>query len=292
MDLRAMRYLAEVVRHGGFARAAAHAHATQPTLSKAIAQLEQGYGARLLERSRQGVRLTAAGEIVHRHALAMLAEQERLRGELDELKGLRRGELRLGLPPLGSSELFAPLLARYRQQYPQVDIRLLEHGSRRLEQAVLAGELDVAAALLPLGEGLAHQPVCDEPMLALLPAGHPRAGARRFRLEWLADTPLIPFEESFTLNRLIREACARRGVAPRETVGSAQVEFILALVAAGSGAALLPRLVLRGRALSGLHALPLAGGDLRWRLALAWRRGAELPPAARAWLALAAAPDL
>ncbi|WP_114239147.1 LysR family transcriptional regulator [Dyella sp. C9] len=294
MDLRSLRYLVEVVRHGGFARAADHAHASQPTLSKAIAQLEDELGMRLLERGRGGVRLTAAGDVVHRHALAMLAEQSRLREELDALRGLRRGELRLGLPPLGSSVLFAPLLARFRQHYPPIDIRLEEHGSRRLEQFVLAGELEVAATLQPVGEGLAWQDVRDEPMLALLPQAHPRAGAKRFRLEWLADTPLILFEEGFALNQLIREACARRGVAPQEAVRSAQVEFILALVAAGGGIALLPRLTLEGRTLSGLVALPLAGNDLRWKMVLAWRRDATLSPAARAWLALVAGqpPDL
>ncbi|PWK92092.1 LysR family transcriptional regulator [Fulvimonas soli] len=288
MDLRGLRYLVEVVRHGGFARAAEHAHASQPTLSKALAQLEGELGERLLERDRRGVRLTAAGEVVHRHALAMLAEAARLREELDALRGLRRGELRLGLPPLGSSVLFAPLLARYRRQHPQIEIRLLEHGSRRLERAVLAGELDVAATLLPVGEGLDHQPVRDEPMIALLPQSHPRAGAKRFRLEWLADTPLILFEEGFALNRLIREACARHGVAPHETVRSAQVDFVLALVAAGGGIALLPRLTVQGRSLDGLAALPLAAADLRWRMVLAWRRGSALSPAARAWLALVA----
>jgi DNA-binding transcriptional LysR family regulator len=294
MDLRTLRYLVEVVRRGGFARAAEHAHASQPTLSKAIAQLEDSCGARLLERDRRGVRLTPAGEIVHRHALAMLAEAERLRAELDALRGLRRGELRLGLPPLGSSVLFAPLLARYRQQHPQIDIHLLEHGSRRLEQAVLAGELEVAATLLPIGAGLDHQPVSDEPMLALLPQSHPRARARRFRLEWLAESPLILFEEGFALNRLIREACARHGVAPHETVRSAQVDFVLALVAAGGGIALLPRLTIADRALPGLVAVPLATNELRWRMVLAWRHGSELSPAAQAWLALVAAstPDL
>jgi DNA-binding transcriptional LysR family regulator len=289
MDLRSLRYLVEVVRHGGFARAADHAHASQPTLSKAIAQLEDELDSRLLERGRSGVRLTASGEVVHRHALAMLAESSRLREELDALRGLRRGELRLGLPPLGSSVLFAPLLARYRQQYPQIDIRLLEYGSRRLEQAVLSGELEVAATLQPVGDGLDYQPVRDEPMLALLPQAHPRAGARRFRLNWLSDTPLILFEEGFALNRLIREACARHGVAPIETVRSAQIDFILALVAAGGGIALLPQLTIEGRALTGLVAMPLAASDLRWKMVLAWRRDAVLSPAARAWLDLVAA---
>lgn len=294
MDLRSLRYFVEVASRGGFARASAAAHASQPTLSKAIAQLEDEVGARLLERDRRGARLTQAGEIVQRHALAMLAQIRHLRAEIDALQSLQRGELRLGLPPLGSSVLFAPLLARFRGQHPGIDIHLLEHGSRRLERAVLGGEIEIAATLRPVGEGLACQPVCDEPMLALLPQAHPRAQARRFRMEWLDQSPLILFEEGFALNRLIREACARRGVAPRETVHSAQLDFILALVAAGGGIALLPRLVVAERAPRGVVAIPLAGRDLRWQMVLAWRHGGTLSPAGQAWLALVAqaTPDL
>lgn len=294
VEPRALRYLVAVVRAGGFARASAHAHASQPTLSKAIAQLEEEFGARLLERGRRGVRLTAAGELVHRHAVATLAATERLHAELDALRGLRRGELRLGLPPMGSSVLFAPHLAHFRQQHPDIDIRLMEHGSRRLEQAVLEGELDIAATLLPAGNGLSWQKVRDEPMLALLPQAHPHAQARRFRFDWLTASPLILFEEGFALNRLIEEACLRHGIVPRETVRSSQVDFILALVAAGGGIALLPRLAVASRKLLGVAALPLASSELRWRMVLAWRAGAQLSPAAKAWLALVAShtPDL
>lgn len=288
MDLRHLRYFVAVVQHGGFARAAEHAHASQPTLSKAVAQLEQELDTRLLERERRHVRLTQAGDIVHRHALAMLARTRQLHADLDALNGVQRGELRLGLPPLGSSTLFAPLLARYRTHHPHVDIHLQEHGSRRLEQAVHAGELEIAATLRPIGDGLASQPVCDEPMLALLPQSHPRARQTHFRLEWLDAAPLILFEQGFALNKLIRDACARRDINPRELLHSAQIEFILALVSSGSGIALLPRLSIRERPLAGSVALPLASDDLRWQLVLAWREQAQLSPAARAWLALAA----
>ena len=111
MDIRQLRVFVEVVRHGGFSAAARVIHATQPTVSKAVALLEEEVGTPLLERDRNGVRMTQAGEVVYRRAQAMLVERDDLRAELAELKGLHRGELRLGLPPLGSDMLFAPLFA-------------------------------------------------------------------------------------------------------------------------------------------------------------------------------------
>ncbi|HEX8778161.1 MAG TPA: LysR substrate-binding domain-containing protein, partial [Rhodanobacter sp.] len=108
------------------------------------------------------------------------------------------------------------------------------------------------------------------------------------------ESPLILFEQGFALNQLIRDACARHGIVPSETVHSSQVDFIVALVAAGGGIALLPRLTVEERRLSGVAAVPLAGRELRWRMVLAWRRGTQLSAAARAWLALVAGttPDL
>lgn len=288
MDLRNLGYFTEVVRHGGFARATEAAHASQSTLSKAVAQLEDELGTRLLERERRGVRLTQAGEVVQRHALALLAGARQLRGEVEAIHDLEGGELRLGIPPVGSNVLFAPLLKRYRERYPRVRIHLLERGSRALEQAVFSGELELAATLSPHAPGLDAQPVCDDPMLVVLPQAHARSRARRFRFAWLAQSPLILFEKGFALNELIPAACARHGITLMETVRSGQVDFIVSLVAAGTGIALLPRVAVVDRALAGCVTVPLAGPDLRWKLVLAWRSGAALSPAARAWLELVA----
>lgn len=135
------------------------------------------------------------------------------------------------------------------------------------------GEPEMAATLLPTDDGLAHQPARDEPMMAALPRIHPRAGAKRFRQEWLHHSPLILFEEGFAPNRRIREACTRRGVVPRETVRSAPLDFTLALVAAG-GVTLLPQPVAHDRHLTGPETQPwpatTCAGKRCWRAP--WQR--------------------
>ncbi|MCR6631526.1 MAG: LysR family transcriptional regulator [Magnetospirillum sp.] len=290
MDLRTLKAFVEVVRQGGFSQAAKAVFATQPTVSKAVKQLEDELGAPLLDRLGHRVQLTAMGEVVYRRAVAMLSDREHLLAELDELRGLKRGRLRLGLPPLGSSILFAPLVAQFRSRYPGIDIELLEHGSMRLEQAVLAGEVELAVSLLPIAEVFQWQPVRDEPMVALLPPGHRLDGRTAVRLAELAASPFILFEAGFALNHLIEEACGRRGFAPREAARSSQADFIIALVAAGLGVALLPRFTVDQRVHAPVHMALLDEDDLRWRAAVIWRRGATLSPAARAWLALVGEP--
>src|SRR5712671_2317219 len=108
MELRALRAFVAVVREGGFSRAAKVLFATQSTVSKAVKQLEDELGLLLFERIGHRSKLTTAGEVVYRRAVAMLVEREDLVAELDDLRGLKSGTLRLGFS-LGSSLLLASL---------------------------------------------------------------------------------------------------------------------------------------------------------------------------------------
>jgi DNA-binding transcriptional LysR family regulator len=286
MELRTLRAFAEVVRQGGFSQAAKVVFATQSTVSKAVKQLEDELGVALLDRVGHRSSLTGAGEIVYRRALAMLAERDDLIAELDELRGLKRGTLRLGLPPLGSSTLFAPLFASFRSRYPGIEIRLVEHGSKRLEEVLLAGEVDFAASLMPVPDAFEAEPVRSEPLVALLPANHAFRNARHVTFQELAPSPFILFESGFALNSIILDACERRGVAPDVVARSAQIDFIVALVAAGLGVAFLPRMIAEQRAHEGVARVPLDEPGIDWSMALIWRRGGYLSDAARAWLDL------
>ncbi len=286
MDIRQLSMLVEVVRQNGFSAAAETLFATQPTISKAIRQLEDEIGEVLLERSRHGVRLTPAGQIVYRRALALLGERQDMLRELEELRGLRRGELHLGLASLGSDILFAPVFARFRQLHPQIELHVLERGSEALEESLRAGEIELAASLLPVADDLQWQPVRTEPLVALLPRDHSLANAASLQLQDLAEVPFVLFEKGFLLNRHIIRACQARGFSPREVTRSGQPDFIVALVAAGLGVALLPRMIAAARPRANVVMVPLDEPELDWKMVLAWRRGGYLSAAAQAWLRL------
>jgi len=284
VELRTLRAFVEVIRQGGFSQAAKTVFATQSTVSKAIKQLEDELGVTLVDRAGHRSRPTVAGEIVYRRALAMLAERDDLVAELDELRGLKRGMLRLGLPPIGSNTLFAPLFAIYRSRYPGIEIRLVEHGSKRLEELLHAGEIDLGGLLLPIPEEFEWQDVRQEPIAAIVAADHPMAAEGAAPIAALGGFPFILFEAGFALNAIILEACRRAGVTPAIAARSSQIEFIFELVAAGLGIGFLPRMMVESRAHAGVRAVTLTDPGLVWHMALAWRRGGYLPDAARAWL--------
>ena len=290
MEMRTLRAFVEVVRQGGFSRAAKTVCVTQSAVSKAVKQLEEELDLQLLDRIGQGFKMTTAGEIVYRRAVMILAQGEDLKSELEELRGLKGGVLRLGVPLIGSNLLFAHCFAAYRSRYPEVELRLTEHGSKRLEELVLAGELDLAATLLPVSDEFEWLEVWREPIDALLAADHPLATRDRLSFAELADQPFILYGPGFALNPIILEACRESGFTPKVAAHSSQVDFIIELVAAKLGIALLPRVIVEQRQHPGTRRIVVDHPSISWHMALIWRRGGYLSHAAHAWLALAGEP--
>jgi DNA-binding transcriptional LysR family regulator len=284
LDLHRLRVFVEVVRQGGFSQAAKVVFATQPTVSKAVKQLEDELGMPLLTRIGQRSELTDAGKIVYRRALSLLGGSGDLITELDELRGLKRGTLRIGFPRLGSSALFAPLYVSYRRRYPGVDVDIAIQDSKDLEELLRAGELDIAALAYPISEDFESQQVRTEPLVVLLPPDHVLAGRKSIKLASLAKFPLILFDEA-KVNDMILDACKDEGVTPKIAAHSSQADFIVELVAAGFGIGFLPRMIAESRPPRSVRHALLDNAKCRWRIALAWRRGGFLSDAARAWLA-------
>jgi DNA-binding transcriptional LysR family regulator len=287
MNFRTLRAFAEVVRQGGFSQAAKVVFTTQSTISKAVKQLEDEIGAPLLERIGHRSMLTATGEVVYRRALSILAERDDLATELDELRGLKRGTLRVGLPPVGSSILFAPLFTAYRRRYPAIEIRLTERGSDRLREILLAGEIDLAGSLLPVPEEFEWQDVRKEPLMAVLPSDHSLVRRKSVDLANLREIPFVLFETGFAVNRIVLNACKRRGFDPIVAARSSQIDFIVELVAAGLGVAFLPRMLVEDHPHPSVGYVRLVEPQTDWHMAMIWRRGAFLSHAAKAWLGVA-----
>ncbi len=287
MDLRTLRAFVEVIRQGGFSQAAKTLYTTQSNISKSVKLLEEEVNCSLLDRSGHRNTLTEAGQIVFDRAQNMLAQREDLVAELEELRGLKRGLLRLGLPPIGSDVLFAPVFAIYQQRYPSIKIQLVEHGGRHLQDLLHAGEIDVAGTLLPVSdEAFEWKEIQREPIDALIPADHPLAARKSIRLKELADMPFLLFEEKFALNQVVLDACHSNGFTPTIAAQSNQIAFVIELVTTGMGVAFLPRMIARQRKHVGVRHIRISDTTMEWRMALLWRRTSHLSFAAKAWVDL------
>jgi DNA-binding transcriptional LysR family regulator len=285
MELRNLRAMVEVVRRTTFSGAAKELFATQSAVSKAVKQLEDELGMLLFERNGRNSRLTDAGEIAYKRAASILAETKDLVTELSELRGLNRGKLRLGLPSMGGI-LFAKSFALFRRQYPNIEVQLFEHGGRRLEELLLAGDIELAASIFPLNPEFESQPIARQPLKLFTSAAHVLAKRKTVGLRMLSNIPFILFESGFVLNKRIADACKRQGFAPKIAACSSQVDFIVELVAANVGVAILPEMIAEQFSNRGVTALTIDDPQMEWHMALIWRRGGYLSSAARAWKAM------
>lgn len=287
MDFRSLRVFVEVVRQGSFTKAARALNSTQSTVSKSVQTLEEQAGGLLLHRVGQRNRLTAMGEVVFRRGTALLVERDDLLAELADVRGLKQGILRLGLPPIGSDILFAPAFAAYRRTFPDITVELVEHGSDRLEQALRTGEVDLAGLLLPISGEFDYVMMQREPLVALLPKDHPLAAETVIGMEQLRAESFILFDDSFAIHRLVVATCRRHKFDPSIVATSNQIDFVVELVGTGLGISFLPLSIARSRERSNIRCVPLSEQDAAWHMALAWRKTGYLSHAAAAWLKLA-----
>src|SRR5919199_5418944 len=194
LDVRRLRVLREVAHHGSFSAAADALAFTQPAVSRQIATLEAEAGARLVDRSARGVRLTPAGELLVEHAEAILGRLAKAESQLEALAELDAGRLRLGTFPTASATLTALAIAAFAGEHPGVDLRLIEGRSEETMPLVAAGEIDLAVVSdagpeAPPDVELEH--LMDDRFYVALPRDHPLATEPGLRMEDLRDETWI-----------------------------------------------------------------------------------------------------
>ncbi|WP_027792971.1 LysR family transcriptional regulator [Paraburkholderia acidipaludis] len=287
MELRALRYFIEVVRQQSFTAAAEAMHVTQPTISKMVKALEDETGTQLLLRDARQMVLTDAGRVVYQRGQDVLAAQAQLEAELADLATLGRGELTIGIPPMGGS-LFTPAIAAFRQRYPKIELKLFEQGSRAIEAALISGELELGGVLQPVDPATIDVlPISHEVLWLVAPKGSRWDGAANVPLADLAAEPFVFYGESLALNDVVLHACRAAGYVPQIVGRSGHWDLMAALVLAGVGIALLPAPYVRRLDAARFTCLPVSEPEIAWDMAIGWKRNAYLSHAARAWLDVA-----
>jgi DNA-binding transcriptional LysR family regulator len=290
LEIRHLAALKAVAEEESFGRAAARLGYTQSAVSQQIATLERIVGERLLERSSGGrpVTLTQAGELVLRHAHAIVARLTALEADLAALDDGAAGPLRVGTYQSVGARILPTLLARYAASWPRVDVELVESADdAELLGLVEAGGLDLSFCMLPLPEGpFETVELLRDPYVVVVQADSPLAERDAPpTLRDLAELPLIGFRQCRSIVRA-EEHLRSRGIEARIAFRSDDNGTVQALVAAGFGAALVPRLAV-DESDERVEVLELAD-ELPPRLvALAWHRDRYRSPAARAFIDVA-----
>ena len=283
MDLRALRYFIEVVRQNGFTRAAEVLHVTQPTISKMVKALEDELGGPLLLREGRGVQLTDAGQVVFDRGLQVLDAAQHLRQQVAEVDGIARGQLSVGIMPT-AGHYMTPVIARFRKQYPGVDLQVDEQGARAQRQLVLEGKLDMALGLFNAADPeLESYTIARQKTRVALAAHRVSDPTQPVRWRDLQDLPFLLYTSDFALHQAVLQHCADAGFTPQVQLQSRYWDFIGELVAADVGVAVMFEHVIAKYDPLRVASRPLVQPEMDWDVVLMWRPG-YLSRAARAWL--------
>jgi DNA-binding transcriptional LysR family regulator len=250
LDVRRMKVLREVAARGSFSAAAEALSFTQSAVSQHVAALERECGAKLVERGPRGVRLTDAGTALVSHADAILARLDCAEEELAAIAGLRGGRLRLACFQSAGATLVPRAVAVFHERHPQVELGMVEAEPEPACERLRSGEIDMALVydfepipgMLDAELDLTH--LIDDGYDAILPKGHPLAARKRLRLADLADEPWIASTDTCGCRVITERACQDAGFEPRIAFEADETLAAQALVAAGVGVTLLPRLAL------------------------------------------------
>ena len=269
LNLHHLRLFFAIVEHGGFTNAARALRLSQPALSKALAELEKQLHVPLIDRGGRTIALTDAGRTLYARAAELFGVERTAERELRELRGLKRGSLRVGASTTIATYILPPYLGRFRTRHPSVRIRATNANTRAVLRLLLEFRVDVA-----LVEGPVNHPRVDaipwrEDELVVI--AHPQHQVfRRARVvpEDLTVLPFLVREPGSGTREVSERALALHGVRLSNTMRVGGTEAIKQAVAAGLGFAIVSRAAARDQlALDKIAVLPVEGLVIRRTLA-------------------------
>ncbi len=262
MNLRALLYFDELVRTNSMRAAADNLDVAPTAISRQIENLEQHFGAELVERSNRGVKLTAAGALLAAHAGRTLRELEHVSQLIDDLKGLRSGRVAIHANGAAVATLLAPVLAEFSLDYPQIRVEVTITSARAAVEALGSAEADLAVTLFsPKMSGVTVRMRSEITYDALMQAQHPAAGKGEISLAELAALPLALPDKSFAARQAFDALFEREGLALDPVFVTGSMEMLRELVVRGAAVTLLPAHSLRREVETGLAvAVPVAAG--------------------------------
>jgi LysR family transcriptional regulator, hydrogen peroxide-inducible genes activator len=259
MEIHQLRYFVAVADEGSFSRAAAKVRVAQPSLSQQIRKLEAEVGQPLFDRLPRSVVLTEAGRCFIDYARQILASIGDARRCVDELKAEVTGKLAVGAIPTIAPYVLPELVVKFQKHYPQVTLEIVEDVTDGITRRIEGGELDVAlASTCQQTPTLRRESLGNEPLLALVPQGHPLAKKNLIALDDLKSQRFLLLHEMHCLSQQVNHLLEARRLKPEIALAGSQLSTIANMVAAAIGVSIVPQMMVKQHATPGCVSLPFA----------------------------------
>lgn len=286
MDLHRLRALHAVGAHGSVNAAAQALHVTASAVSQQLAKLQQEVGQPLLRPVGRGVRLTGAGELLASHAERILSAIAEAEADLEAHRDEVVGSLTVAAFATAARALAPAALRALRDDHTQLHVELREMEPNEALPLVVRGDIDLAVvddwfnAPLVVPDGVAHERLLDDVADVALPADHPVAARRSVDLNALDRQEWITWPRGSICHDWLAHTLREQAIELRVAHTAMEHATQLALVAAGLGAAVVPRLG-RGPVPEGVAMLPVTPSLTR-HVSMVWRQEAARRPAIHA----------
>lgn len=286
MLARHIQYFLAVAEHHSFTRAAAALHVSQPALSQQVKLLEESLGAQLFDRSGRTTCLTDAGEVYLQYARRASQELREARRAIHDVSDLSRGSLRVAVTPTFTTYLVGPLVEAFHARYPRITLNVQEISQERMEDLLLAGELDVGIAFDEIrSPDIEALPLLIESLALVVSRTHPLAQAKSIGLEALSGESLVLLSTEFATREQIDRYCRKHGINPKVLMEANALGAVIEIVRRTTLSTLLPAKT--AYAHDDLVAITLEPERLQRTAVLMQRTGAYQSAAARVFIELA-----
>jgi LysR family transcriptional regulator, transcription activator of glutamate synthase operon len=280
-DLRVFLAVAEAEH---VTAAAARLHLSQPAVTRAIARLEDRFGARLFDRPGQRVRLNSFGRVLAGHAGKIVAQLDTAATDIAELLDPHHGPVRIGFVRSLGTWLVPHLVRSFKAVEPGVEFQLRQGLSEQLAHELLRGDADlILTSPQPrLSDRVGWKLLANEKLELSVPPGHRLASRQRIRLAEVAAEPFVALAMTSEFRELSDRLCREAGFSPAVAFETDDVATVRALVGAGLGIAILPALH-QPATTEAPATLVIAAQDATRPVGLAWIKGRQLPGLAEAF---------
>jgi DNA-binding transcriptional LysR family regulator len=225
--LLALRYIDAIVRAGSIRKAAQSLSITSTALNRRILSMEQELGAPIFERLPRGVRLSAAGEILIHHARAQIADMERVKSQISDLTGMRRGHVSIACSQAALPVFLPEQIARYRREHAAVTFSVLRRDREAAEQALVDHTADLALVFEPIRFAEFSTLIAvHQPIHVLMSKGHPLARHKAVRLRDCLRYPIAMPSHLYGVRSVLDKAMLRTSVKLRPTIETDSFEFL------------------------------------------------------------------
>lgn len=245
MDMNIQKYLSFVktVEYGSFTRAAQALDYSQSGVSRMIADLEKDWNVALLERGKNGVKLTSDGLKLLPHIKSVCTEYEKLQMEVDELSGLQSGLIRIGTFSSVATHWLPNIIRAFQKAYPHIDYELLLGDYTEIEEWIASGRVDCGFLHLPTRPDFETLPLAQDRLLAVLPENHPLTSLEKVPVAALCGEPFMLLEKGAKAE--ISEIFERCNLTPHVHFTTWDDYAIMSMVESGLGLSILPELILK-----------------------------------------------